>query len=52
MPDGTALWNFVHYIAEVIVNGDAANGWLTLMPSDIQQSLFEVGTALVGWLGG
>lgn len=51
MPDGEALWSFVHYIAEVITNGDYQNGWLAALPSGIQQSMYEVGQALAGWLG-
>ncbi len=51
MLDPESLWEFVHYLAEVIVNGDYQNSWLAMLPDGIQQPMFAVGQALAGWLG-
>lgn len=49
--DGESLLEFVHYVAEIIVNGDYENVWLGMLPNDAEQAVWEMGQFLAAWLG-
>lgn len=51
MVDGESVYHFAKYIAQIIVDGDYMNAYLTMLPADIQAAMFEVGKWLAGSLG-
>lgn len=49
--DPESLYEFMHYLAQIIVNGAYNNSWLAQLPVKLQPHLLIVGKTLAAWLG-
>jgi hypothetical protein len=46
-----ALWNWVHWLCQLVVNGDYGNVYLQLLPTEAQETMYHAGEFLAAWMG-
>jgi hypothetical protein len=51
MSDFEFLYYFLKYLAVVLLEGDAGNKWILMIPKELQDCLYEIGKAIALALG-